>query len=248
MRLASSVVALLLLTLSADVASAQLAVTWPGGYTGSSRWSRGYSRGYYSPAISPFAYSFYGPYYYGYSYGPYDTIDPYGYADVLRAQGEYNRNTAEAQIQGEAARKQNIENNVKATEAYFARQEMGQQAQAKKFAGLKETRDRWLKNREPETPNRPTILQFDQKTGKIYWPEVLQLGEYAAWRERLDLLFADRSQRTAETRHSLEIRQTAKELLQELKFDIRRLPTTDYIEAKKFVESLAWEAQFAAGE
>lgn len=243
---------LALATLSAETASAQLAYTWPystypyGSYSG--RNGRTYNSRGYSSYYSPYGYSFYGPYYYGYNFGPYQPYDPYGQADIIRAQGEYNRNSAEAAIQNEAARKLQIENNVKATEAYHARQAMGRQVTNERLAEIRKTRDRYLENREPETPNRPTVLQLDQKNGKIYWPEVLLLTEYTTWRTQLDELFADRSRRTADSRHALEIRQVAKALLQELKLDVRTLAANDYLEARKFVEGLAWESQFAAGE
>lgn len=243
---------LALATLTAETASAQLAYTWPystspyGSYGG--RNGRTYSSRGYSSYYSPFGYSFYGPYYYGYGFGPYQPYDPYGEADIIRAQGEYNRNSAEAAIQSEAARKLRIDNNVKATEAYHARLAMGRQVTDGRLAEIRKTRDRYLENREPETPGRPTVLQLDQKTGKIYWPEVLLLTEYTPWRTQLDELFADRARRTADSRHALEIRQVTKALLQELKLAVRALAANDYLEARKFVESLGWESQFVAGE
>ena len=88
--------------------------------------------------------------------------------------------------------------------------------------------------------------QLDPVTGEIYWPTQLDGDDYALLRKQLDGMFAQRAQskgRIGSDRYE-SIQTATNELLALLMSHITDMAANDYIAAKKFVESLAFEASF----
>jgi len=215
------------------------AVIVRGGYGG--RWYHPYYRGY--------GYGRYG--YGGYGYGGGTVAEGYGMgmSQVIRAQGQYNKDAAQAQLTREEARTKNIENNKKAADTYWAMRERhdqykDQQRQQKK-ARAEANR---AKLEETESAPRYRGLgpdDFDSVTGKINWPELLMQPRYDEYRSKLDDLFEHRTLTggAAGEANSDAIEDTANAMREALKDQIKDLPADDYIAARKFIDGLAFEGR-----
>lgn len=169
------------------------------------------------------------------------------YADVIRSAGEYNLNTAEAAISYEEARSRYIDNKLKWQQTYFQIKQLGKENREAYYAEQKSARDRWLASGVTTGPARLTSTQLDPSTAKLYWPSALQGPEYAAGREKLDQLFELRASTRSVAGLSGQIRDVARAMQAQLKLSIRDLVPSEYLEARKFLESIVAEAQFAAG-
>ena len=86
--------------------------------------------------------------------------------------------------------------------------------------------------------------ELDSTTGQIAWPVILQSDEFAAPRADLELLFARQAatgQFGAEQHERLQ--RTTDHLLAELQTHIHEVEPGDYVAAKRFIESLAYDPQ-----
>lgn len=206
----------------------------------------------YAPSYGggPYGYGGYG--YGGYGYGYYgdgsgSTVagsTATGMANVIQAKGQNSLANSEAANNYEEARSKNYDNNLKGTQTYFEMKQMNQSY-----------RESQMKPRSPEffakvaaerAPSRLTSSQLDPVTGAIAWPMILQGEAFAPDREKLDALFAQRiaSHGSIGLQSYQELQATSEAMLQMLKDNIRQYPPQDYVQAKSFLESLAYEAGF----
>jgi hypothetical protein len=178
-----------------------------------------------------------------------DSMQPYsstydegvqrGYADVVRSYGMTSLLNAQAVNQIEQARKQYIENQIKATHSYFElKRYMTEARNSSRPRPL--SLEQYVRLARVEAPPQLTATQLDQLTGAINWPAPLRRPEYEAFRQRIDRLFEDRAMGYAMYG---EIPAACEELAARLQADIQQYPAADYIAAKRFLESLAWTAR-----
>ena len=92
-------------------------------------------------------------------------------------------------------------------------------------------------------PNRLSPGELDPVTGVISWPPLLREKRYEPNRKKLELLYADRSaagylsgEQVGETRQLLE------GIMSDMKANIKSYPSQMYVSAKKFLQSLGYEA------
>ncbi len=92
-------------------------------------------------------------------------------------------------------------------------------------------------------PERPANFQIGSN---ICWPEVLLQDEFSDYRMWLDCLFAERK-----SPHSLlgsdacyQVRVVVEKMREELRSKIREMNPAEYVAARKFLESVAYEARF----
>jgi hypothetical protein len=191
----------------------------------------------------------------GYGYGYYDPgagstpAGSYltGMANEIRAEGQYNLLSSEAAINLEEAAKREIENRQRWTNAYF---EMRRVNEA--YTHPKRTPrppEAWARLAHDAAPARlpPTVL--DPVSGRVYWPSTLMDPLFNPNREVLEQMFADRAM--AHGAIGIEgynkIRAATDDALAKLKANIRALDTQHYLEARNFLISLGYEANFPSG-
>lgn len=101
-------------------------------------------------------------------------------------------------------------------------------------------------------PQRGTL--FDESTGTVAWPSIFDATHFAQNRARLDALFNQRLQANVSSgnrasglasRNQVEVRRAVAAMKRQLKPMARDLGSSAYIAAKRFLDSLAFEAQFA---
>jgi hypothetical protein len=169
----------------------------------------------------------------------------YGMADVIRAQGDYNLNTSAAAINMTQAQRNDIENRQKWTETYFEMRRINKAY----HDSLKKTPspDAMARYAAAGKPKRLSANDFDAVSGTIRWPELLQSDKYNSQRGQLDALFAERASKGAATKGQRDqVRSLTGAMIDGLQQDIDSLPPQDYVGAKQFLNSLAYEATLPA--
>jgi len=169
-----------------------------------------------------------------------------GMADVIRSQGEYNVNTSQAAINMTQAQRNDSENRQKWTETYFEMRRINKAYQD----SLKKPRDAegMLRYAAAGKPKRLSANEFDAVSGAIRWPDALQNDQFASQRRQLDGLFAERASKGAVTSgERRQIRSLTEAMVDRLQKDIDSYRPQDYVTAKQFLNSLAYEASLPAG-
>ena len=101
--------------------------------------------------------------------------------------------------------------------------------------------DQYVRLARQQAPDRLSISQLDPFTGTINWPLALKRPEYAEHRERIERLFSAKAQGT-ELVHN-QIAKAVDEFSVVLKADLSTFDQNEYIQAKNFLDSLAYESQ-----
>lgn len=197
------------------------------------------------------------PFYYAgvpYPYGRYGyrfTSNPiegarYGMAEVIRARGQAYEARARGMINYEEARSKYLDNRKKWTETYWELKRMGEAERRKEFEETRARQEAYLAAKGSSYPPRLSPSELDPTTGKIYWPEPLTADIYAELREELEELFVLRAYTGSSRRYGAEIHEKARAMQGLLKEQIRSMPTGEYIAARNFLESLAFEGRYPA--
>lgn len=171
-------------------------------------------------------------------------------ADVIRAQGMYNESTANALLRFEQARGQYLANQRQWMDMVTMRQRAitATRERSREMAKVRNARYRDEGLWKAPLPPRLTSLELNPSTGKVTWPVALQRDTFALDRNEIESLLAARSEggSTSELMESLENR--TRQMRLELRDHIRELRTQEYLQARRFLDSLALEAEFPAQE
>jgi len=170
-----------------------------------------------------------------------------GQADVLRAQGEAYEAAARGAIDYEQARTTYMENQQRWHEIQLERQRMGEQQRAEKQAADRAQRERRKYNQPPKPAAELTDSQYDRATGTVHWPVLLSDSQFAMHREQLEQDLLMRAHVGPTSANDANILVETDALIAQLKSNIKNLPPTDYIEARKFLNLLKNEVQQPAG-
>ncbi|HUT94741.1 MAG TPA: hypothetical protein VMY37_35115 [Thermoguttaceae bacterium] len=181
---------------------------------------------------------------YGY-YGASTPASAYarGVAATTRAAGEYNLLSSQARIARAEARRYELENQLQATETYFKMRLLNRQYRAL-LRGPRPTLDDLKRYAASGRPERLSPSELDSVTGDISWPILLRDDRYADYRARLEALYVERAASAQlSTSAYLSIHRTTRAFLKELERRVARVPQMDYIAAKRFIQSLAYEVR-----
>jgi hypothetical protein len=170
-----------------------------------------------------------------------------GMSEVIRAQGLANLLNSQAAINFDQARRSALETQRQYVNTYFALREMNQEYRARE-RGEKPTSQDLIRYAQMARPDRLDGSQLDPVTGELNWPVLLTAEGFAEGRAELERVFRERaaygilnaSQFAAATR-------TAEQMLASLQEQVRDLPPQQYIEARKFLDSVRYEAGLPVG-
>lgn len=171
-----------------------------------------------------------------------------GMGDVVRSAGDYNLRTSEAAINVEAARSANLDNRLKWTNTYFEMRRVNKSYRDATRTPPLSMADATRIAKE-NAPTRPSDSQLDPITGSIAWPLILRDPQYDPQKQRLEELFQQRSSQAGHIGADTfqQIREATQSLLDALRANAQQYPANVYLQARRFVEGLALEAQFASG-
>ena len=169
-----------------------------------------------------------------------------GLAAGAHAMGNYNRLTAEARLIHTDAYRREVLNHELAAQTYFAMRQANREARAAE-RGPRATPADLARFAAQAKPQRLSPSELDN-TGDISWPLLLEADEFLAFRVELQNTF---SQRAANGRIGLDdhvkVRRTAAVMLEVLKSHVGGVDPIDYMVARRFIESLAFEARQPLG-
>jgi hypothetical protein len=170
-----------------------------------------------------------------------------GMADVVRSAGAANLMNSEAAINLQEAQKKNIENHLQYTQTYFQMKSINQQyrdAQRKPAPNQQQA----IRLSQSRMPDRLSANKIDPLTGALAWPLGLRMDSLKDDRERLDAIYAERADKGFLTPDQyIEVKKVTAAMTDELRKYSQQLGGNASIEARKFLESLEYEAGFQAG-
>lgn len=166
-----------------------------------------------------------------------------GQAALTQARGEYSLLTAEARAANQEAYRRGIENQHQRVDTYFALKEKNREERTAE----RRPRATTEQLRRIAAAARPAALsasELDSATGAISWPTLLEREEFEPYRSDLEELFARRANGDKVAADDLQdANVVAKGMLAELKSHVKETPSYEYTAVRRFVESLAYEAQ-----
>jgi hypothetical protein len=193
------------------------------------------------------------PPYYGGNLYPVQTSTPiegiaHGLADVIRSIGDANLSNSAAAINISEARRREIENRKQWTETYFALRDVNRQYREAEIKRQRGNPEDWIRYARAGKPKALGNRDLDVVTGEIRWPILLTGKDFDAQRVQLEKLFANRAYRGVMGADDfLSAGRLSGEMLASLKGRIRDYPPQKYVAAKRFLESLTYEAGLPAG-
>jgi hypothetical protein len=167
-----------------------------------------------------------------------------GMAALVTSTGMATLMGSKAAVNAQEAGSLYIDNTVKATQAYIDRQRMLASYQAS-LRKPPPSAEQLYRMSQAGLPKALTTDQFDPVSGDINWPLVLRDDPFVSYREATQKFFheAVSSPHTFTYASYDGLREASDECLAQLKSRIKSYRPNDYIQAKKFVESLVYAAQ-----
>lgn len=170
-----------------------------------------------------------------------------GMGDVIRSQGMANLANSAAAINMTEAQRREIENRDQWTNTYFQMRDANRKYRAQE-RGPRPTMEDSVRYAQLGKPEPLSPSELDKVGGQISWPLLLQAPQYASYRDKLDELFNKRAKLGGVTTDDyLEINRTTKDMLAALKTQVKDVPPDAYLNAKKFIQILAYEANHTPG-
>jgi hypothetical protein len=166
-------------------------------------------------------------------------------ADLIRSQGMYNHMTSAAMVNIEDARGKFIDNQRLWTEVYMTRKRLleAEHAQALEAARARNLRYREDQASQPHLPPRLYSSQLNSSTGEIAWPPALRRDAFAVQRAEIESLLATRAQMGSSSEISSALYIKVREMQEELRNHIREVVTQEYLDARRFLDSLSLEGR-----
>jgi hypothetical protein len=175
-----------------------------------------------------------------------------GEAALATGLGKYNYDSARAAKQLEEARKLAIANQLLAQQAYYQLRAVNQAEWQAEHPRL--TPEQRAQINQSRLPRRLSSADLDPAWGVIRWPAVLERPEFEKFREQFNDAFAHR----ADERYGVDspffdrVQKLAHDMRTVLDDHMNSMSQMQWIEAMRFIESLAYETRFppytAAGD
>lgn len=170
-----------------------------------------------------------------------------GMASVIGAAGAANMMNSQAAINIQEANKKYIENRLQATDTYFRMKSINQQYRESQRKPPP-TQEQAIRISQMRLPDRATANNIDPLTGQIAWPKGLQFDAFKDARASLEQLFAIRAEQGhLSPDQFMEVRQLTTNMTEQLRNYTSQLGGNASIQARKFLDTLAYEAGFQAG-
>jgi len=167
-----------------------------------------------------------------------------GLGALAAAQGQANYLNSLANINNQDAYTKYVQNRQKATDTYFYMRQANR-AYREAEAPQRLSREQYASLARKAAPAPLTEAQYERTLGRIEWPAVLAGDNFKAERSALDRAFAHRS--PGDSGPSSAFYSTVHELTDSLQAKLKsrldELDAAQYVAAKKFLMSLAYESQ-----
>jgi hypothetical protein len=166
-----------------------------------------------------------------------------GMGDLIRSGSQANLNNSAAAINYSVARKNEIDNQKYYTQTYFQMRQINREARAAE-RGPRPSEEQLVRLAQQGAPKRLSPSELNTVTGEITWPLLLQYDQLKPQRTELDQIFAQRAAHGAiSPQDYIKANNTVNALSDELKGVVQKVPPTEYMAAREFLKSLAFETQ-----
>ncbi len=201
----------------------------------------------YQPAVAPPSMGGYGGGGYGGFYGGGGGVGSTaagsaatGMANVISSRGSANLNNSAAAVNMTQAQKNEIENHQQYTDTYFNMRATNKAARAAE-EGPPPTPDQLARIAHEGVPKPLSPSQFNNVSGQIAWPQVLQTDTFASERQQLESVLGSYSQMgSLNYADQVKARKLINDMSEKLKAQVRDLPPPDYMACKSFLNSLIY--------
>ncbi len=167
-----------------------------------------------------------------------------GAAAAIQSAGQANYLNSIAAVNLQEAQRQALENQSTYVRNTLQNRELIQQYR-ERYRPRAPTAEEWKRVTEASLPERLAPDQLDPVTGELVWPHILRTDEYRPFRERIDVLFSNRTPDNSgdgsPAQRELASLIDAMKML--LKSNIKTVTLSQYSGAKWFLKSLDYEAQ-----
>jgi len=156
------------------------------------------------------------------------------------------RASANRSAAGDNTYAQYLENRRRKAEHYFEMRRMNDSYRAERRSPSL-TPEQLADINESRLPPRLTPEKWQPALGVAVWPAPLRGSEHAAERARLEILFAERTPEDSGVGSAAyaEVRRLTRRMRELLAAQAKEMSVEEYAVARKFIESLAYEARFA---
>ena len=170
----------------------------------------------------------------------------YGIGDIIRSEGTYNLLSSQAAINMTTAVRNDIENRELWANTYFQLRH-GQRAAIAQERGPIPSAEDLVRYAAMGRPRPLGPNQLDAASGKIYWPRSLRTQQFAFSRGILEEIFVKRARYGDISMDDLlKVRDETNRMIDRLNGQIRDIPPMEYVAAKQFLSSLAYQVQSVA--
>jgi len=140
-----------------------------------------------------------------------------------------------------------LDNNLKAAKVFYDKRKLCEDYQ-KLNPRKRPTQENVVRYNQASVPKRPVQFELASAPGRIYWPDVLLDEEFSDGRIQLESLFVQRKAGPGAPGSSIsgEVQTVAAQMRGQLQSKIRQMSPEQYLAARRFLESLAYEARFPA--
>lgn len=165
-----------------------------------------------------------------------------GMADVIRSSGEAALSGSAAAINMTTAQSQALDNDLKNTQVYFEKRKINE---ANTYAKRnRPTQEQVFRLARERAPDRLGASSLDPVTGEINWHFVLEEDAYAVNRQEIQDLFHERAK--GDRSVISQIKTACRNAQDEIRKHRTDYTPEDFVGALKFLDSLNYEARFAA--
>ena len=179
--------------------------------------------------------------------GTAQSAELHGLAHLIRNKGKAALSRSKARINNEEARSKYIDNQKKWTATYFAKKEINQKYVDNQSAKAQAQRNHYLQYRGSQASPRLSLSQFDPTTGEISWPDGLKTKEFSTSRKKVEELFSLRANAQAAPGIVSDIRSAIETMRADLRKNIDKIDSSEYIAARKLLDGLMHEATLPSG-
>jgi hypothetical protein len=168
-------------------------------------------------------------------------------AAIINAVANHMKAGAESAKINQETRKLSAENDRLETQVFYDKKAMYYSYQDA-HKPVRSTPDQLAERARQSAPTRLSSYQLWSKEGYLRWPGLLLHGDYAEARSGIDYLFAMRTAADsgAGSQNCVDLQARIGTLRDTLHNNLKRYKPVDYLAARKFLDSLAYEAQFQA--
>lgn len=183
---------------------------------------------------------------YGYGYHSSTAGEGYlrGYGAAIRGLGEFRVLNSISKRHDEEAKSRRLDNELKYAETYFAKRRLNAE-QVRELYGPRPTAAQVAAYSAARQPERLTAAQVSLTGGTIFWPAALEGAAFEEWRLIIEDLFMARQNGHVTAGNSQEIQEVAAAMQSQLKEQIGEHSPMQYVEAKQFLDSVAYESRFS---